>query len=70
MDVRQAKRGHRVPSLGRGLVSQGRLADGEHALVASLQRAPSIEAYETLTTIAVKTDRRSSTATRRPARAR
>jgi tetratricopeptide (TPR) repeat protein len=44
-------------SLGRGLVSQGRLADGEHALVASLQRAPSIEAYETLTTIAMKTDR-------------
>jgi len=44
-------------SLGRGLVSQGRLADGEQALVASLQRAPSIEAYETLTTIAMKTDR-------------
>jgi tetratricopeptide (TPR) repeat protein len=44
-------------SLGRGLVSQGRLADGEHALVAALQRAPSIEAYETLTTIAMKTDR-------------
>ena len=44
-------------SLGKGLVSQGRLADAEHELVASIGRAPSIDAYEMLATIAFKTDR-------------
>ncbi len=44
-------------SLGRGLVSQGRLDEAEHELVASLGRAPSIDAYETLATIYFKTNR-------------
>ncbi|MFT3699359.1 MAG: hypothetical protein QM831_39795 [Kofleriaceae bacterium] len=44
-------------ALGRGLLSQGRLDEAEHALVASLDHAPSIDAYETLTTIYWKTDR-------------
>jgi tetratricopeptide (TPR) repeat protein len=43
-------------SLGRGLISQGRLADAEHELVASLDRAPSVDAYETLVTIELRTD--------------
>jgi tetratricopeptide (TPR) repeat protein len=47
-------------ALGRGLLSQGRLDEAEHALVASLDRAPSIDAYETLTTIYWKTDRLAS----------
>jgi tetratricopeptide (TPR) repeat protein len=47
-------------SLGRGLVSQGRLDEAEHELVASLGRAPSIDAYETLATIYFKTNRYSS----------
>lgn len=47
-------------ALGRGLLSQGRLDEAEHALTASLDRAPSIDAYETLTTIYWKTDRLSS----------
>ena len=38
-------------ALGRGLASQGLLDDARHELVASLERAPSIDAYETLTTI-------------------
>ena len=44
-------------ALGRGLLSQGLLAEAEHALTASVARAPSIDAYETLTTIYWKTDR-------------
>ena len=44
-------------SLGRGLVGNGQLADAELALRASLDRAPSIEAYETLATIYLKTRR-------------
>ncbi len=44
-------------ALGRGLASQGLLTDAKHALVGSLERAPSIDAYETLTTIDVQTDR-------------
>jgi tetratricopeptide (TPR) repeat protein len=47
-------------ALGRGLLSQGRLDEAEHALVASIDRAPSIDAYETLTTIYWKTDRLAS----------
>ncbi|HET9988052.1 MAG TPA: hypothetical protein VFQ65_06025, partial [Kofleriaceae bacterium] len=47
-------------ALGRGLLSQGRLDDAEHALVASLDHAPSIDAYETLTEIYWKTDRLAS----------
>ncbi|HUJ63851.1 MAG TPA: hypothetical protein VLX92_35365, partial [Kofleriaceae bacterium] len=47
-------------SLGRGLVSQGRLADGERALVASIDRAPSVDAYEALVTIYYKTGRYAS----------
>jgi tetratricopeptide (TPR) repeat protein len=44
-------------ALGKGLLSQGRLRDAERELVASLDRAPSIDAYETLATIHYKTDR-------------
>ena len=44
-------------ALGRGLASQGMLDDATHALTASLERAPSIDAYETLVTINVQTDR-------------
>ena len=44
-------------SLGRGLVDNGQLADAELALRSSLDRAPSIEAYETLATIYLKTRR-------------
>ncbi|HET9624830.1 MAG TPA: hypothetical protein VFP84_25860 [Kofleriaceae bacterium] len=44
-------------ALGRGLASQGMLDDAKHALAASLERAPSIDAYETLVTIDVQTDR-------------
>ncbi|HEX2685485.1 MAG TPA: hypothetical protein VHN14_02645, partial [Kofleriaceae bacterium] len=43
--------------LGRGLASQGMLDDAKHALTASLERAPSIEAYETLVTIDAQIDR-------------
>ena len=43
--------------LGRGLASQGMLDDARHALTASLERAPSIDAYETLVMIYVQTDR-------------
>jgi tetratricopeptide (TPR) repeat protein len=43
-------------ALGRGLLSQGRISEAERALVASIDRAPSIDAYETLTTIYLKTD--------------
>jgi hypothetical protein len=43
--------------LGRGLASQGLIDDAKHALTASLERAPSIDAYETLVTIDVQTDR-------------
>lgn len=44
-------------ALGRGLASQGMIADAEHLLTASLERAPSIDAYETLAMIDVQTDR-------------
>jgi tetratricopeptide (TPR) repeat protein len=44
-------------ALGKGLLSQGRMREAERALVASIGRAPSIEAYETLATIHYKTDR-------------
>jgi len=44
-------------ALGRGFASQGMLDDAEHALTASLERAPSIDAYETLVLIDVQTDR-------------
>jgi len=44
-------------ALGRGLLSQGLLDEAEHALTASLDRTPSIDAYETLTQIYWKTDR-------------
>ncbi|MEO8550405.1 MAG: hypothetical protein ABI678_10540 [Kofleriaceae bacterium] len=47
-------------ALGRGLLSQGRVDEAEHALIASLDRAPSIDAYETLTQIYWKTDRLAS----------
>ncbi len=44
-------------ALGRGLASQGLVADAKVSLAASLERAPSIDAYETLTMIEVQTDR-------------
>lgn len=43
-------------SLGRGMATQGLLDEARHALRASLERAPSIEAYETLTTVEVQVD--------------
>ncbi len=47
-------------ALGRGLLSQGKLREAEKALAASIDRAPSIDAYETLATIHYKTDRLAS----------
>jgi len=44
-------------ALGRGLASQGMIDDAEHALTASLERAPSVDAYEALATIDAQTDR-------------
>ncbi|MGE0551548.1 MAG: hypothetical protein AB7O24_17870 [Kofleriaceae bacterium] len=44
-------------ALGRGLASQGLIADARHALTASLERSPSIDAYETLTAIDVQTSK-------------
>jgi tetratricopeptide (TPR) repeat protein len=44
-------------ALGRGLASQGMIDDAKHALTASLERAPSIDAYATLITIDVQTER-------------
>jgi tetratricopeptide (TPR) repeat protein len=44
-------------ALGKGMLSQGRLRDAEHALTASLDIAPSADAYETLATIHYKTNR-------------
>ncbi|MGE3547600.1 MAG: hypothetical protein AB7L28_26985, partial [Kofleriaceae bacterium] len=42
-------------ALGRGLATQGLIADARDALTASLERSPSIDAYETLTAIDVQT---------------
>lgn len=47
-------------ALGRGLLSQGKLREAERALTKSLERAPSIDAYETLAEIHYKTDRLAS----------
>lgn len=44
-------------ALGRGLASQGMIDDAKHALTSSLDRAPSIDAYETLVTIDLETGR-------------
>ena len=44
-------------ALGRGLASQGMIDDAKEALTGSLERAPSIDAYETLTTIEVQVAR-------------
>jgi tetratricopeptide (TPR) repeat protein len=44
-------------ALGRGLLSQARLGEAEVALAGSVRRAPSVDAYEALATIAIKTDR-------------
>jgi hypothetical protein len=44
-------------ALGKGLASQGMIDDGRRALTASLERAPSTDAYESLTTIDVQTAR-------------
>ncbi len=41
-------------ALGKGLVGQGRIRDGERALTAAIDRAPPIEAYETLATVYFK----------------
>lgn len=43
-------------ALGRGLASQGLLPAAQRALTGSIDRAPSIDAYETLTTIHVQTN--------------
>ncbi|HWO20635.1 MAG TPA: hypothetical protein VNO30_17825 [Kofleriaceae bacterium] len=47
-------------ALGKGLASQGLIEDGRHALTESLERAPSIEALETLTVIDLQIDRTAS----------
>ena len=44
-------------ALGKGLASQGIVRDGRAALKQSLERAPSIDAYETLATLDIQTDR-------------
>ncbi len=44
-------------ALGEGLATQGLLADARDALVASIERAPSIEAFETLVAIELQTGR-------------
>lgn len=44
-------------ALGKGLASQGLIADGRRALASSLERAPSIDALESLTAIDVQIDR-------------
>ncbi len=44
-------------ALGKGLASQGMIDAGRSALRASLERAPSTDAYESLTTIDVQTAR-------------
>ena len=44
-------------ALGKGLASQGLVRDGRTALENSLERAPSIDAYETLATLDIQTDR-------------
>ncbi|HEX3758454.1 MAG TPA: hypothetical protein VHW23_07090, partial [Kofleriaceae bacterium] len=44
-------------ALGHGLASQGMIDDAEHLLTASIERAPSIDAYETLATIDVQLGR-------------
>jgi tetratricopeptide (TPR) repeat protein len=44
-------------ALGKGLASQGLIGDGRRALTASLERAPSIDAFETLATIELQVDR-------------
>jgi tetratricopeptide (TPR) repeat protein len=44
-------------ALGKGLASQGLINDARYALAASLERAPSIDALETLTTIESQLDR-------------
>ncbi|MEJ7600616.1 MAG: hypothetical protein WKG01_22100 [Kofleriaceae bacterium] len=44
-------------ALGKGLASQGLIDDARYALAASLERAPSIDALETLTTIESQLDR-------------
>jgi tetratricopeptide (TPR) repeat protein len=44
-------------ALGKGLASQGFVRDGRGALKQSLERAPSIDAYETLATLDIQTDR-------------
>ena len=43
-------------SLGRGLLGQGLLAEATRALESSIERAPSIDAYESLATLALQTD--------------
>ena len=44
-------------ALGKGLASQGLVRDGRGALKQSLERAPSIDAYETLATLDIQIDR-------------
>lgn len=44
-------------ALGKGLASQGLITDARYALAGSLERAPSIDALETLTTIETQLDR-------------
>ncbi|MDQ3368535.1 MAG: hypothetical protein M3680_24165, partial [Myxococcota bacterium] len=44
-------------ALGKGLASQGLIADGRGDLTSSLHRAPSLDAYETLANLDVQTER-------------
>ena len=43
-------------SLGRGLLGNGLVYEAQDALTASIERAPSIDAYEALATLALQTD--------------
>ncbi len=43
-------------ALGRGLASQGLVDAGRSSLTAAIERAPSIDAYQALTTIAIQVD--------------
>ena len=47
-------------ALGRGLIVDGELADGERTLTAAIARAPSFDAYESLATLDLQVDRYAS----------
>jgi tetratricopeptide (TPR) repeat protein len=52
----QAAVGGAQAALGKGLIADGELADGERTLTASIARAPSIDAFETLAELDLQVD--------------